>query len=116
MRVHGIAFVGVVTPDVRVLAEFLGRLGLGEGEGEVPLFPLADGDVLAVSPASEGIGDRGAVVGLLVDDVEAAAEEVERAGGELMGPLMTGAGFRYRHFRAPDGSIFELLDRRLPEA
>jgi catechol 2,3-dioxygenase-like lactoylglutathione lyase family enzyme len=54
----------------------------------------------------------GPVVGFFVDDIEAARDELERAGVELLGPLggakETG---QWAHFRAPDGNVYELTAR-----
>lgn len=48
-----------------------------------------------------------------LDDVEAATAEPAAKGIEPDGELKSGYGLRYRHFRAPDGRRFELLDRRV---
>ena len=51
----------------------------------------------------------GPVAGFLVDDIEAARAELERAGVELLGPLGGAPGeMRWAHFRAPDGNVYEL--------
>ena len=51
-------------------------------------------------------------LGFLVDDVAAATVELAALGIEPDGPLLTGGGYRYRHFAASDGRRFELLDRQ----
>jgi catechol 2,3-dioxygenase-like lactoylglutathione lyase family enzyme len=54
----------------------------------------------------------GPVVGFFVDDIEAARDELERAGVELLGPLGgTRETGRWAHFRAPDGNVYELTAR-----
>ena len=63
-------------------------------------------------PPSDHLGDGRAMLGFLVDDVEAAAAELAAHGVEPAGELLTGGGFRYRHFAAPGGLVFELLDQR----
>ena len=54
----------------------------------------------------------GPVVGFFVDDIEAARDELERAGVELLGPLGgTKETGQWAHFRAPDGNVYELTAR-----
>ncbi len=56
--------------------------------------------------------DTGPVVGFFVDDIEAARDELERAGVELLGPLGgTAETGQWAHFRAPDGNVYELTSR-----
>jgi hypothetical protein len=51
-------------------------------------------------------------LGFLVDDVEAATAELAARDVQPVGELTTSGELRYRHFRAPDGRVFELIDRR----
>ena len=52
------------------------------------------------------------LLGFLVDDVEAATAELAARGIEPDGDLLSGdRASTYRHFRAPEGRRFELLDR-----
>jgi len=50
------------------------------------------------------------VVGFLVDDIEAARNELAAAPGvELLGELeVMEDGYAWQHFRAPDGLVYEL--------
>ena len=49
------------------------------------------------------------VVGFAVADIDAAAEELRRAGAEIVLPIQRGDGARaWLHFRAPDGFLYEL--------
>jgi len=48
------------------------------------------------------------VVGFTVDDLPAAVAELERAGVELLGGQVDEQGEGWRHFRAPDGNVYEL--------
>jgi hypothetical protein len=51
----------------------------------------------------------GPVVGFLIDDVEAARDEMEAAGVEFLGPVHAGeAGAAWSHFLGPDGKIYEI--------
>jgi hypothetical protein len=51
------------------------------------------------------------VAGLLVDDIQAAQDELERTPGvELIGRAKTIAGgYSWLQFRAPDGHVYELV-------
>ena len=51
-------------------------------------------------------------LGFLVADVDVATAELASRGLEPAGELTTSGELRYRHFRAADGRLFELLDRR----
>jgi hypothetical protein len=50
------------------------------------------------------------VAGFLVDDIQAAREELARtADVELLGELrVMPDGYAWQHFRAPDGHVYEL--------
>ena len=63
------------------------------------------------SPTAPGCSGRNPVVaGFLVDDIEAARDELARAPGvELLGDLrIMPDGYAWQHFRAPDGHVYEL--------
>jgi predicted enzyme related to lactoylglutathione lyase len=55
--------------------------------------------------------DREKVVSsLLVDDIDAAIDELRGAGIEMIGTKQAGGkGYFWQHFRAPDGKVFELV-------
>jgi hypothetical protein len=44
----------------------------------------------------------------VVDDLGAAVRELEAAGVELLGGQVDEHGGGWRHFRAPDGNVYEL--------
>ena len=79
------------------------------------MFRLPNGDKVEIfGPAASDPPDQFArnpvVAGLLVDDIDAAAEELRAAGIELVGARGDGGdGYCWQHFRAPDGKIFELV-------
>jgi predicted enzyme related to lactoylglutathione lyase len=50
----------------------------------------------------------GPVPEFLVDDLDAAAAELEASGTELLGPIQGAAEQRWLHFRAPDGNVYGL--------
>jgi uncharacterized protein len=49
-------------------------------------------------------------IGFLVDDLDAAVEELRSAGVEVDAPA-SNAEERYVHFVAPDGQVYELVER-----
>jgi len=46
-----------------------------------------------------------------VDDVDAARATMEAAGIEFIGPIQRAGKTSWNHFRAPDGTVFEILSR-----
>ncbi len=59
-----------------------------------------------------GYNDGGIAFGFRVDDIESASAELEAAGAELLGEItraeMNGRPYAFRHFRAPDGRVYDL--------
>jgi hypothetical protein len=54
--------------------------------------------------------NNGVVAGFWVEDFEGAREELLARGVELLGdPKGDSAGYRWQHFRATDGKVFELI-------
>ena len=115
MEIRGIGFVGSHTPAHDEMESFLQDvLGLApvtvDGVGAM-LFAAANGDVLAVAPPYEedDAGER--TVGLVVGDLDEAIRELHAAGVETDG-INENARWRYTHFRAPDGKLYELVEER----
>ena len=113
MRVRGLTFVGTST-DARERMAALVRDVLGlpsvpvEGSGH-EFFALPDGSTFAIGP-SDGVGGDGRIVGFLVDDVDLAAAELRAAGVPTDDDVAANARYRYAHFRAPDGHVYELVE------
>jgi catechol 2,3-dioxygenase-like lactoylglutathione lyase family enzyme len=91
------------------------RLPVAHASGHQVVFALPGDALLEVFGPGDPDHDHfstGPVVGFFVDDIEAARDELERAGVELLGPLggakETG---QWAHFRAPDGNVYELTAR-----
>ena len=113
MRVEGLIFAGVGSSDHDAVARFLAE-ALGaelEVSGDVHRLLFANGSSLALVPPDYVEPPSDTLLGFLVDDVDAAMAELAAQGIEPDGELGEGYGFRYRHFRAPDGRRFELLER-----
>jgi hypothetical protein len=115
MQIEGLVFAGIGSADnagvARFLADALGAELEVTGDVHRVLFP--NGTSVALVPPDDVEPPSDTLLGFLVDDVEAATAELAERGLEPDGELNAGYGFRYRHFRAPDGRRFELLDRKL---
>lgn len=111
MNVLGLVFVGTRTSEPAAMTAFardvLGLAPRSTG-GVAGFFDLPDGSALAVQPAGDDAEER--TVGFLVDDVRAAAAEL-RAAGHGVDDVDQTAGFAYVHVRAPDGRLYELVER-----
>ena len=114
MRVKRIGWAGTRTSEYAAMVAFLqGVLGLTTSqEGfDFAAFQLPEGGTFEVF----GPGDQdhehfatGPVVGFVVEDLTGAVRELEAAGVELLGGQMDERGGGWRHFRAPDGNVYEL--------
>jgi hypothetical protein len=114
VQVEGLVFAGVGAEGSAELARLLAdALGAGlETDDEVSLLRFPNGSAVALVPPGYVAPPSDTLLGFLVDDVEAATDELRAKGIEPDGELRSGYGFRYRHFRAPGGRRFELLDRK----
>ncbi len=118
MTVRALSWLGLVSGDVERDRAFLcTALGLTcQLETDTFAVLTADnGDVIELfrdtDPAHAHF-TTGPVPGLQVDDLDAAAARVSQAGATLIGEVCTGSlGTRWIHFRAPDGTIFELIEK-----
>lgn len=114
MRILGLAFVGTATGHRTEMAAFLRdvlALPATAVDGvEADLVTLPDGSVFAVASPG-GMGDTDRTIGFLVDDLASAVATLAEHGVDA-GPTSTNAEWRYAHFRAPDGHLYELLERR----
>lgn len=113
VRVEGLIFAGVASPDHEGVARFLAdALGAElDVDGDVQRLLFRNGSSLALVPPEYVQPPSDTLLGFLVEDVDAATAELAERGIEPDGELGSGYGFRYRHFRAPDGRRFELLER-----
>jgi hypothetical protein len=111
MRVKAIAWLGTRTERFDEMREFFRELtGVPpRDEQGLAVFDLASGDRIEVLDPAAGEDYMVApVAGFLVDDVAAARAELESRGIEFLGPIHSGAGSSWSHFRAPDGHVYEL--------
>jgi predicted enzyme related to lactoylglutathione lyase len=117
MRAKGISWVGVKTDSFLEMREFFAQVaGSPEFEDtDFAVFRFSGGDKLEIfGPAAPYPPDLFArnhvVASLLVEDIDAATEELRAAGIEILGERGDGGhGYFWQHFRAPDGKVFELV-------
>jgi catechol 2,3-dioxygenase-like lactoylglutathione lyase family enzyme len=114
MRITGITFVGTRTDARPAMAEFLRDVlrltPAPPTEGmDAEVFGLPDGSSFAVTsgvPPDED--DR--TLGFSVDGIEEARQALEAAGVWTDDEVAVNDRFRYLHFRAPDGQLYELVE------
>lgn len=113
MRVLGLVFAGTSTearPAMSVLLEQTMGLKRVQVAGvEADLFRLPDGSHVAVASPG-GMGETVRSIGFLVEDLDEAIGTLVRAGVRTGAVNRNGVG-RYTHFRAPDGQLYELIER-----
>lgn len=118
MHVLGLIFAGTSTEARPAMSLFLEQtMGLRrvEVDGvEADLFVLPDGAQMAVASPG-GMGGSSRSIGFLVDDLDEAIDTLLRSGVPA-GPVNQNAVYRYSHFRAPDGELYELIQRVEAEA
>jgi glyoxylase I family protein len=114
MRILGLIFAGTSTDHRAAMSRFVAdTLGLRPAavEGvEADLFELPDGSHFAVA-STGGMGATERSIGFEVDDLDEALAELTDRGVTFAPPQRNGRE-RYAHFRAPDGQLYELVERR----
>lgn len=117
MQVKGLTWLGVRTTQfeemVRFFRDVMGMQSIRD-EPEIAGFQLTDGTQVELYRSEEAFHaffTTGPVVALLVDDVYAARVTMEAAGIEFIGPIQHAGKTSWNHFRAPDGTVFEILSR-----
>jgi hypothetical protein len=120
VEVKGIRWLGVGTESVSQMRSFaIDVLGLkveGEDTEHFVELAMADGAKFelfgpaAVADSPWLFESNPVVAGFLVDDLEAARDELARIPNvELLGELRAlPGGYAWQHFRAPDGHVYEL--------
>jgi catechol 2,3-dioxygenase-like lactoylglutathione lyase family enzyme len=112
MRILGLTFAGTSTAARSEMSQFLRtalRLQTVSISGvDADVFDLPDGSSFAVADAG-GMGtDR--TVGFLVEGLEEAIDQLRRLGVEVDTQIAANERWRYAHFRAPDGHVYELVE------
>jgi predicted enzyme related to lactoylglutathione lyase len=127
VKVLSISWVGVKTAQFDRTREFFSQvmgLTISYQNTDFAVLELPDGDKLELfGPAGPDLelqfSNNSVVAGFSVEDFEKAREELLHGGAELVGePGGEPGGYRWQHFRAPDGKIFEVSSeplRRRPD-
>jgi glyoxylase I family protein len=115
MEILGLVFLGTATPNRPAMTAFVeGTLGLSRvaaGTAGADMFALPDGSGFAVSDERDEGGVTSRTVGLLVADLDTAVAELRAAGVGVDDPQQNDR-YRYAHFVAPDGELYELVQER----
>jgi len=115
MRIESIVFAGTATDRRAEMTAFVSQV-LGLAPLEVPdveadLFGLPDGSQFAVA-SPDGMGPTTRTLGFLVSDLDQALSELRATGVRADAEITENSMWRYVHFTAPDGQLYELVERR----
>jgi len=114
MKIKGIVWLGTRTERFDQMTAFCrDLLGLSQRSSEpgFAVFELPNGDLFEVFGADQSMNAfmTHPVAGFLVDDIEGARLELEAKGIEFLGPIQGDTeDYKWTHFRAPDGFVYEL--------
>lgn len=118
MHVKGLCWLGLRTTQFEKMVTFFRDvMGLQpiRDEPEIVGFQLMDGTQMELYRPQEefhAFFTTGPVVAFRVDDVDAARTTMEAAGIEFIGPIQHAGNMSWNHFRAPDGTVFEISSKR----
>jgi catechol 2,3-dioxygenase-like lactoylglutathione lyase family enzyme len=113
MKVKGLIWLGTKTDRFADMARFYEEvLGLRPTikEPDFAVYRLPGGEAVELFGPTAGHDHfvTGPVAGFWVDDVAEARAEMEVKGVEFTGPTVTDGGYAWAHFRAPDGTVYEI--------
>jgi hypothetical protein len=120
VEVKGVRWLGVGTERVSLMRSFaievLGLRVAGEDTENFVELAMGDGaklELFGPTAAADSpwlFESNPIVAGFLVEDIEAARDELARTPNvELLGELQVlPGGYAWQHFRAPDGNVYEL--------
>ncbi len=117
MQVRGLSWLGVRTAQFDEMVTFF-RDVMGmqiiRDEQEIAGFQMTDGTQMELYRPEEEFHSfftTGPVVAFHVDNVDTARTTMEAAGIEFIGPIQRAGTTSWNHFRAPDGTVFEIMSR-----
>jgi catechol 2,3-dioxygenase-like lactoylglutathione lyase family enzyme len=117
MYTKGLTWLGLRTTQFEEMVTFF-RDVMGmqpiRNEPEIAGFQLSDGTQVELYRPEEEFHTfftTGPVVAFRVDDVAAARATMEATGIEFIGPIQRAGKTSWNHFRAPDGTVFEILSK-----
>ena len=115
MNAEGVGFIGFRTDRfdemVTLFRDHIGLSILREAPGATWFRLGTDGElhVYADSNADHAFFTTGPVVGLRVEDVDATRTRLEADGLEMLTEIERSADAAWCHFRAPDGTVMEII-------
>jgi catechol 2,3-dioxygenase-like lactoylglutathione lyase family enzyme len=117
MKVKGLVWLGLRTLQFEEMVTFfrdvMGMEQIRE-ESQIAGFQMTNATQMEVYDNEEEFHSfftSGPVVAFLVDDVDEARATMESAGIEFIGPIQRAGGVSWNHFKAPDGTVFEISSR-----
>jgi catechol 2,3-dioxygenase-like lactoylglutathione lyase family enzyme len=117
MHVKGLSWLGLRTYQFEEMVTFF-RDVMGmqpiRDEPEIVGFQLIDGTQMELYRPEEefhAFFTTGPVVAFRVDDVDVARTAMEAAGIKFIGPIQHAGKTSWNHFRAPDGTVFEISSK-----
>ena len=114
MRILGLVFAGSATDRQEAMTRFCEEVLELEpapiAGAAAAFFALPDGSSFAVAGPREA-GETSRTIGFLVGDLDEAVAELRAAGVPVDDPAANDR-WRYAHFRAPDGGLYELVAER----
>ncbi|WP_042385297.1 VOC family protein [Streptacidiphilus melanogenes] len=112
MRILGLTFVGTSTDSRAPMSDFLRAAfdlqPVAVDGVDADVFDLPDGTSFAVADAG-GMGTE-RTVGFLVEGLGEAVQRLRALGLEVDPEISANERWRYTHFRAPDGHLYELVE------
>jgi catechol 2,3-dioxygenase-like lactoylglutathione lyase family enzyme len=113
VEILGLVFAGTATDRRPEMAEFvrdvLGLPAVEVAGASADMFELPDGSRFAISGPRE-MGETSRTIGFLVADLDVALADLRAAGAWTDAPTANEL-YRYAHFRAPDGRLYELVEQ-----
>ncbi len=117
MKVHGLMWVGTRTPNFEATRRFFEsalELPVGNERAHFVRFDLPDAGAVEVFDARADPYTHfttGPVVGIQVMDFDRSRAELSAGGYALLGGIGgEPGGYRWQHFRGPDGAVLEIVD------
>lgn len=116
MQATGVS-ANLTVPDIGEASDFyVDYLGLsvrGFNLGWVANFQSPDGRATVQLVTRDATSPRDSVISVSVDDIDAAYEEAQQRGFEIVHPLTTEPwGVRRFFVRAPDGNVINIVNHR----
>jgi catechol 2,3-dioxygenase-like lactoylglutathione lyase family enzyme len=117
MHVKGLVWLGLRTTQFAEMEKFfrdvMGMQPIREEAGlaEFRLINQTPVELYCHEEEFHTFFTTGPVVAFHVDDVEEARATMEAAGIEFLGPIQRADNASWNHFRASDGTVFEIMSR-----